>query len=118
MKAHAAAKGTVDLYLYSLWDSPYQPLQPVPDGSGNPQSQSILVRLQGEDAGHGALWRGRAGGPAPGGRRDHGWYDQRLVSRLHRADQNQQGEVLVQEGARMSDDDLLKMNWYVEGVTA
>ena len=31
---------------------------------------------------------------------------------------NQQGEVVVQDGARMSDDDLLKMNWYVEGVTA
>jgi basic membrane protein A and related proteins len=31
---------------------------------------------------------------------------------------NQKGEVVVQDGARMSDDDLLKMNWYVEGVTA
>jgi len=31
---------------------------------------------------------------------------------------NQKGEVMVQDGARMSDDDLLKMNWYVEGVTA
>ena len=31
---------------------------------------------------------------------------------------NQKGEVVVQDGARMSDADLLKMNWYVEGVTA
>jgi simple sugar transport system substrate-binding protein len=31
---------------------------------------------------------------------------------------NQKGEVVVQEGARLSDEDLLKMNWYVEGVTA
>ena len=31
---------------------------------------------------------------------------------------NQQGEVVVQDGVRLSDDDLLKMNWYVEGVTA
>jgi simple sugar transport system substrate-binding protein len=31
---------------------------------------------------------------------------------------NQKGEVVVQDGARMSDDDLLKMNWYVEGVNA
>ena len=31
---------------------------------------------------------------------------------------NQQGEVVVQDGARMSDANLLKMNWYVEGVTA
>jgi basic membrane protein A and related proteins len=31
---------------------------------------------------------------------------------------NQQGEVMVQDGARMSDDALLKMNWYVEGVSA
>ena len=50
-----------------------------------------LVRLQGEDAGDGALWRGRAGGTAPGGRRDHCWYDQRLVSRFHRADQKPEG---------------------------
>jgi len=31
---------------------------------------------------------------------------------------NQQGQVVVQDGARMSDDDLLKINWYVEGVSA
>jgi basic membrane protein A and related proteins len=31
---------------------------------------------------------------------------------------NQKGEVVVQDGARMSDADLLKMNWYVEGVSA
>src|SRR5262249_36303122 len=31
---------------------------------------------------------------------------------------NQQGEVAVQDGARMPDDELLKMNWYVESVTA
>jgi basic membrane protein A and related proteins len=31
---------------------------------------------------------------------------------------NQQGEVVVQDGVRMSDDALLKMNWYVEGVSA
>ncbi len=31
---------------------------------------------------------------------------------------NQKGEIVLQDGARMSDDDLLKMNWYVEGVTA
>ena len=31
---------------------------------------------------------------------------------------NHKGELVVQDGARLSDDDLLKMNWYVEGVTA
>jgi len=31
---------------------------------------------------------------------------------------NQKGEVVVQDGVRMADADLLKMNWYVEGVTA
>jgi len=31
---------------------------------------------------------------------------------------NQQGQVVVQDGARLSDDELLKMNWYVEGVSA
>jgi hypothetical protein len=31
---------------------------------------------------------------------------------------NQQGQVVVQDGARMSDDDLLKINWDVEGVSA
>ena len=29
---------------------------------------------------------------------------------------NQAGEVIVAEGEVMSDDDLLKMNWYVEGI--
>jgi hypothetical protein len=31
---------------------------------------------------------------------------------------NHKGEVMVQDGTRMSDADLLKMNWYVEGVIA
>jgi simple sugar transport system substrate-binding protein len=31
---------------------------------------------------------------------------------------NQKGEVVVKAGERMSDADLLKMNWYVEGVKA
>ena len=31
---------------------------------------------------------------------------------------NQKGEVVVKAGERMSDGDLLKMNWYVEGVKA
>jgi simple sugar transport system substrate-binding protein len=31
---------------------------------------------------------------------------------------NQKGEVVVQDGVRIADADLLKMNWYVEGVTA
>ena len=29
---------------------------------------------------------------------------------------NQAGEVIVAEGEVMSDEDLLKMNWYVEGI--
>jgi simple sugar transport system substrate-binding protein len=31
---------------------------------------------------------------------------------------NQKGEGVVQDGVRMTDADLLKMNWYVEGVSA
>ncbi|MCB1992857.1 MAG: BMP family ABC transporter substrate-binding protein, partial [Geminicoccaceae bacterium] len=31
---------------------------------------------------------------------------------------NQAGEVVVAEGATLSDEDLLKMDWYVEGVQA
>jgi basic membrane protein A len=31
---------------------------------------------------------------------------------------NQKGEGVVQDGVRMADADLLKMNWYVEGVSA